>query len=182
MPLFFFIRNLFYSLSQGLLQRQTPPATLATYPKRFYVFIVTQKQAVGSMRNNPFVYGNIDLELIQLDLGGRIFGSGELTLTDGKILANRAYFDLVYRALGKTDGDFLYDIRAWSRMFTVFCFDVTMSRFSADCPMLTTPKENPTYSVFVKFRSALKETCQLVVLSESERVMSIAPSGAVSLN
>ncbi len=169
-----------YSLNEGLWQKSIPPTSLDTYPKRFYIFLVTQKQIAGDMSNIPNVYGNFDMETLQLDVNGRIYSYENMDFENEKTLAMEAYWSTIYRSLGKVGGDCLFDVVEWSKFYNIYCFDVTETTFSAECPMVTTPPETPTFSIFVKFRVKLPEACEMMVITESDRIMSIDSSGSVS--
>jgi len=169
----------FYAGSQG---RTTPTSTLPMWPLRIWIFF-TDQAATSGRTKNPFWYQNFGVEEIELMVGARKF-----TLADMKwdlvkdFDVSAAYYNTVYRGLGMTEG-FIYGIRDFARIASVFVFDVTNSSHSAECDGLIPVPAGPTgYSVAVKFKKALAQPILMKVITEYSSVMNIAREGEVGFS
>jgi len=170
-----------YSFFTGSKGRTTPTSTLPMWPLRIWIFF-TDQNATTSQLKNPFWYRNFGVEELELMVGARKFVLEEMKwdLVD-QFDVTEAYYNTFYRALGMTEG--YIGIRDYSRVASVFVFDVTNSSHSAGCEELVPVPPGPTgYSVSLKFKEALAQPIVMKVLTEYNSVMNIASEGEVGFS
>lgn len=144
-----------------------------------YFGFVKQKSVQGDQTTNPFHFDNMNLKKFVLTVNDRKFTEDDMDFE--KKLAQKAYFDSVYKSLGATDGNFGISYEDWVDVTTIFCVDTTISENSASTQLISVPQNEGSvqYNLYVEFNAKTSDTVVCFVLAEYSSVFKIDKNGMV---
>lgn len=124
------------------------------------------------------------LKKFVLTLNDREFTQDNMDFGKNKEKVQKAYFDLVYKTLGDTDGSFELNYADWIKTSTIFGVDTTVSENSASSSVINVPDDfkNVQFNLHVEFEKAITETIVCFVLAECASSCKIDKNGVFALN
>lgn len=144
-----------------------------------YFAFVKQKAVQGDQTTNPFYFENMNLKKFVLTVNDRVFSEDDMNFKNK--LAQKAYFNTVYKSVGGTDGSFGISYDDWCKVSTIFCVDTTVSENSASNQMISVPQTEGSnfYSLYVEFEPKTSDTVVCFVIAEYNSVFKVDKTGMV---